>query len=105
MIKLDLNKKLINIDRKQVDEKTVGMCLGEFVGLKKIVGIGPVRAMNLSFDLYQNKPIEIDKSEFNGIKSSIEVSEDLSMLLVGQIVEALLDQYEKHKNETQKVQT
>ncbi|MEE8341973.1 MAG: hypothetical protein V3S42_04615 [Candidatus Neomarinimicrobiota bacterium] len=95
-MKIDLSKNLINIDRKPVENKTIGQILGEYIASKKIENIGPVKAMNWALDLYENKPIDLDKSEFDNIRKAMESTTELSCFVSGQIIECLLDNYEVH---------
>ena len=97
-MKIDLNKKLINIDRKPVENKTIGQIFAEFIASKKIESIGPVKAMNWALDLYENKPIDMDQSEFDNIKKEMESTSDISCFVAGQIIECLLDNYEVYKS-------
>lgn len=91
MIKLDLNKPLLNLEQKQIDDATIGRVLA--TNLANSNEGDPVKWMIWATLLYKGSPIEIDKSDFEKLRRFVENHRQLTNLAKAAILEQMDDQY------------
>lgn len=86
-MKINLNKSVIDLEKNPID----GAFIGKIIAQALISGTkgDALKFMEWAFILHQGKELDLDKSDYETLKSFVVNSEVISILVKGQALEII----------------
>lgn len=90
MIKVDLNKPLKSpFDNEDIGKETLGRQLASSLISAPGEKEKSMKFLDWAIKLWANKPLELDKVDFNKLKNFIEESRSMTVLVHAQLMESI----------------